>query len=428
MKNKNFLIDTNILIHNPESIFDFSPGNLYITITVIEELDKLKRLGGIKGRSSRIAIRYIDTLIHEISHQDIEKGIPMENDGLLFIISDEHFHSSDRNDTKIIKTAAHLNKTLGNLVFVSKDLAARIKASTYGLETQDYVKQSMHSDFSAAYIQNIECSHEIFESGYLPEQPLVHNQYAIIHDKELNANLITRYDHSTKQLKKIKEQPKKTPKKIWGLTPLNTGQYCALDALLDNNIHLISLLGGAGTGKTLLALAAALHHCRKIQRYKKILVSRPIVPLGRDIGYLPGTKEEKLHSWMQPIFDNLEFLCNNEGIQVNQIQDWLIKSGTIELEAVTYIRGRSIPNMFIIIDEAQNLTEHEVKTIISRAGNDSKVVFTGDLTQIDNPYLDKRSSGLLSISRAFEGQDIFSQIYLEKSERSKLAKLAVELM
>jgi len=211
---------------------------------------------------------------------------------------------------------------------------------------------------------------------------------------------------------------------------LNAEQKCALDLLLRDDIKLVSMIGPAGTGKTLLALAAGLRKVFDEGTYTRILVSRPIVPLGKDIGYLPGTKEEKLFHWMQPIYDNLEFLCQSTSGEANglETQKWIMESKKIEMEAVTYIRGRSLPKMYMIIDEAQNLTPHEVKTIISRAGKGTKVVLTGDATQIDNPYLDKDSNALTFTVGKFKQYPIFGHVFLDRTERSELAALAAEIL
>jgi PhoH-like ATPase len=240
------------------------------------------------------------------------------------------------------------------------------------------------------------------------------------------SSAVAKYNHQTQRLEPLI----KVSRDIWGIHPLNVEQKCALDLLLRDEIKLVSLIGQAGTGKTVLALATALRKVFDEPVYGRILVSRPVIPLGKDIGYLPGSKEEKLFHWMQPIYDNLEFLCQSTGGPAGgaETQKWIMDSKKIEMEAVTYIRGRSLPKMFMIIDEAQNLTPHEVKTIISRAGKGTKVVLTGDPTQIDNPYLDKDSNALTFVVNRFKNQSIFGHVFLEKTERSELAAIAADIL
>ena len=248
----------------------------------------------------------------------------------------------------------------------------------------------------------------------------------------MNTAILTSPEHSSAvgkfDQKNHKIEPLLKSVNLWGIKPRNVEQRCAVDVLMRDDIKLVTLLGPAGTGKTLLALACGLRKVFDEGTYSRILVSRPVVPLGRDIGYLPGTKEEKLYHWMQAIYDNLEFLCDSSGTEPNETLRWVMESKKIEMEAVTYIRGRSLPKMYIIVDEAQNLTPHEVKTIISRAGEGTKVILTGDPTQIDNPYLDKDSNGLTYTIGRFSDQKLYGHIYLDKTERSELAALAAEIL
>jgi PhoH-like ATPase len=257
------------------------------------------------------------------------------------------------------------------------------------------------------------------EEGFRP------NEYALLTSAE-NSSAVCKYSQKTKKLEPLLH----ISKDIWGIQPLNMEQRCAIDLLLRDDIQLVTLIGPAGTGKTLLALACGMKKVFDENVYSRILVSRPIVPLGKDIGYLPGTKEEKLYHWMQPIYDNLEFLCSTTSGEANSsaAMGFIMESKKIEMEAVTYIRGRSLPKMYMIIDEAQNLTPHEVKTIISRAGKGTKVILTGDPTQIDNPYLDKDTNGLTYAVSKFKNHKIFGHMFLEKTERSELASIAAEIL
>lgn len=251
------------------------------------------------------------------------------------------------------------------------------------------------------------------------------NEYCILNAND-HTQIVGRYDSQQKRLLALKA----LPQDLWGIKPRNMQQRCALDLLLKDDIKLVTLVGQAGTGKTLLALACALKKVFDDAQYSKILVSRPIMPLGKDIGYLPGTKEEKLYHWMQPIYDNLEYLCHSSGDEEGTQESlrWIKESQRLELEAVTYIRGRTLPNMFIIIDEAQNLTPHEIKTVISRAGEGTKVILAGDPTQIDNPYLDEDTNGLTFAISKFCNNKIFGHMTFEVTERSELSSLAATVL
>ena len=326
--------------------------------------------------------------------------------------------------------AAYLLHEKGEkVVFVSKDLAMRVKAEAMGLEAEDYENKKFSYESLYKGIRKIELTkHEIdlfYKDGkiQLPQEEFVANEYCILTSGVEHSSGVGKYDVKTKSLVSLLKI-----NNIWGIHPLNVEQRCALDLLLRDDIKLVTLMGTAGTGKTLLALAAGLRKVFDETVYTRILVSRPIVPLGRDIGYLPGLKEEKLLHWMQPIYDNLEFLCDSTSTEPNESLRWVTESKKLEMEAVTYIRGRTLPKMYIIIDEAQNLTPHEVKTVISRAGTDTKVILTGDPTQIDNPYLDKDSNGLTFTVGRFKNQKMYGHVFMEKTERSELAALAAEVM
>lgn len=432
MTRKTFVLDTNVLLHDPESIVKFPKNNIVIPVTVLEELDKMKRLPNELGKNSRAVFRFL-TSLNEIGSGNLHSGVKLPNEATvriqLEIKTDSNYSFSLAiNDNKIILAAYFLHERGEKVVFVSKDFAARIKAEALGLETEDY--ENLKFAYSSIYkgIRRVETTkHEIdvfYKDGSLklPLGETFPNEYFVMTSPE-HSSAVGKFDAYHQHV-----EPLLKATNIWGIKPRNVEQRCAIDVLLRDDIKLVTLIGQAGTGKTLLALACGMRKVFDEGLYSRILVSRPVVPLGRDIGYLPGTKEEKLFNWMQPIYDNLEFLCDSSGTEPNETLRWVMESKKIEMEAVTYIRGRSLPKMFIIVDEAQNLTPHEVKTIISRAGEGTKVILTGDPTQIDNPYLDKDSNGLTYAVGKFSDHKIYGHIFLEKTERSELAALAAEIL
>lgn len=431
---KAFVLDTNVLLHDPDSISKFPNHEVIIPVTVLEELDHLKRLPSEVGRNSRLVIRNLDTLREKGKGDLSEGGICLENGSVVRIQIqiktdyDPNFASTVQ-DNRIILAALWLqDQGTRKVIFVSKDFGARLKAEAVGLEAQDY--KNLKFSYEAMYrgmrvLEVPKHDVDVFLKDSLlppPEPDFRPNEYC-----SLNAPGPTTGLAKFNQEKRMLE-PLLKPKNLWGIEARNPEQRCAIDLLLRDDVKLVTLIGPAGTGKTLLALACGLRKVFDDGIYSRILVSRPIVPLGRDIGYLPGTKEEKLFHWMQPIYDNLEFLCESSGHEPNETLRWVLDSKKIEMEAVTYIRGRSIPRQYFIIDEAQNLTPHEIKTIISRAGEGTKVVLTGDPSQIDNPYLDKDSNGLTYTVGQFSEYAIFGHMFLEKTERSALAALAADIM
>ncbi len=433
MRQKTFVLDTNVLLHDPESFTKFPRNNVIITLTVLEELDRMKRLPSDLGRNSRHVFHLLDNLAKE-GQGDLHNGIRLENGSTIRIqVQSKTDFKGDLSpavkDNRIIMSALHLQEKGEKVVFVSKDFAARIKAEAIGLEAEDYenLKYSYDSLYRGIRFVDVEKRQidEFYKDGeiVIKGENWKPNEYCVMNSPE-NSSAIGKYD-----VKKGKVVSLLKIQDIWGIKPRNVEQKCAIDMLLRDDIKLVTLMGQAGTGKTLVALACALRKVFDEGLYSRIIVSRPVVPLGRDIGYLPGTKEEKLFHWMQPIYDNLEFLCastDKEG--PNETMRWVMDSTKVEMEAVTYIRGRSLPKAYIIVDEAQNLTPHEMKTIISRAGEGAKVVLTGDVTQIDNPYLDKDSNGLTYTVGRFSDQKIYSHIFLAKTERSELAALAAEIL
>jgi PhoH-like ATPase len=428
---KTFVIDTNVLIHKPDAILSFRDNEVVIPLWVLEELDDLKSVGGEKGRNARSAIRFLDEMGKKGSLND---GVMMENGSILRVelsyeLTTPSALKDGTPDNKIILTAQSLQQRGKKVFFVSKDINARVKAIALGLKVVDYEKQKVNIHNLYTGVKEIEASEHLIktlkEAGKIEwKDQLIPNQYVIFKKQKSDEILITRYSGKEKSLHLIAPQSRS----VWGVKPLNPRQRIALDLLLDDSLPLVTLVGKAGTGKTLLSIAAGLRKAHDTESYTRLLVSRPIVPMGKDIGYLPGDKEAKLKNWMQPLFDNLEYIIHSyKKVNYTSVQE-LLGQNFIEIEALTYIRGRSLPHQFIIIDEAQNLSPHEVKTIVSRAGEGTKVVLTGDPYQIDNPYLDSNSNGLSYLVETFKGQELFGHILLEKSERSELAELAAELL
>ena len=437
MTRKTFVIDTNVLLHDPDAIGKFRDNDVIIPLTVLEELDSMKRMSDELGKNARYILRFVDSLKARKAG-NLQEGVKIENGITVRIFIDMKAGektpfplSPERSANKILLVAYKLKEVGNHVVIVSKDSVVRVKAEAIGIEAEDYENLKFSYDNIYRGYRKLEVAKReidlFLKDGFLPmDNPdLLPNEYCLLSSPE-QSSAACKYNPVTKRLEPLL----KIPKDIWGIQPLNIEQKCALDLLLRDDIKLVTMLGPAGTGKTLLALAAGLRKVFDEGIYSRILVSRPIVPLGKDIGYLPGTKEEKLFHWMQPIYDNLEFLCQSTGGEADsqETQKWVLESKKIEMEAVTYIRGRSLPKIYMIIDEAQNLTPHEVKTIISRAGKGTKVVLTGDATQIDNPYLDKDSNALTFTVGKFKQYPIYGHMFLDRTERSELAALAAEIL
>ncbi len=431
-KLKTFVIDTNVFIHRPEAVYSFRDSEIVIPLWVLEELDKLKSGPEERARNARHAIRIIDTVGKKGS---LATGVSIPEINSTLRIGMTYPDRADldldlaRMDNKIILCALGLQKQGNYVFFVSKDINARVKATALGLHAVDYEKQKINIDTLYSGFEEVEVQPEVItqieaEGNWSPEKEYYDNQYLQVHVKGQKPFFLTRY---SKSLGGAQRLPPGSPL-ITGIRPLNIRQQLAFDLLLNPEIQLVTLVGKAGTGKTLLAIAAGLSQVMEQKLYTRVLVSRPVIPMGKDIGYLPGSKDEKLANWMLPLFDNLDFLTGLGHSQNFKNADQLIKNKVIEIEALTFIRGRSLPKQYIIIDESQNLSPHEVKTIVSRAGRDSKVVLTGDPYQIDNPYLDAGSNGLSYLVEAFKGQSIYGHITLDKSERSPLAELAAEIL
>ncbi len=428
---KTFVIDTNVFIHKPDAITSFRNSDIVIPLWVLEELDKLKTYSDERGRNARHAIRFLDEIVVKGS---IIEGVKMDNGSVLRIASHRpdilpHDIHSNESDNRILLTALALQQEGRQVFFVSKDINARVKAAALGLKAVDYEKQKVdiHSLYSGVRSANAssDTAKELTSTGSITwKDEMSPNEYVELSVSGNGEPLLARYNASfgTLEYRPLEIEP------VSGILPLNIQQRIALDLLLDDSISLVTLVGKAGTGKTLLAIAAGLCKVLEDKQYARMLVTRPVVPFGKDIGYLPGAKEEKLSHWMQPLFDNLELILSVYKKDKVRTVDALLSNNLIEIEALTYIRGRSLPNQYIIIDEAQNLSPHEIKTIVSRAGEDTKVVLTGDPYQIDSPYLDSNSNGLTYLVEIFKNLDVFGHVTLEKSERSRLAELAAELL
>ncbi len=438
MYRKTYILDTNVLLYDPTALENFEECEVVIPLAVIEEMDAMKRLPTDIGRNARALMRAFDKIKEKYTQTDLVRGVELENKCLIKIFSGHknevngHFYLDKHSKKNHVLYAAYLiareNK---NVVLISKDFATRLKAQMIGVHAEDYKRLSvslteLYTGLQRKKMEKKE-SDLFLKDGMIPwqEGSIVNNEYCHMTGED-DTEILARYDFGKKSLVNLKP----LPGDLWGIKPRNKQQRCAVDLLLRDDIKLVTLVGQAGTGKTLLALACALRKVFDESQYAKILVSRPIVPLGKDIGFLPGTKEEKLFHWMQPIYDNLEYLCrSNIGIQeATENLRWIKESGKLEMEAVTYIRGRTLPKMFMIIDEAQNLTPHEVKTIISRAGEGTKVILTGDPSQIDNPYLDMDGNGLTYVISKFRGHRIYGHMTFDVTERSELSSLAAEVL
>ncbi|MFW5716605.1 MAG: PhoH family protein [Spirochaetota bacterium] len=428
---KSFVIDTNVFIHKPDCVLSFRDNEVVVPLWVLEELDKLKTYSDERGRNARHAIRFLDELGRK---GNLSEGVKMENGSTLRVVMNHHAELptqmlSDKADNMIILTAYDLAQQGNTVFFVSKDINARVKATALGIKAVDYEKQKVNIEKLYSGYTELDATADTFAelvSGKrIPwSDSFPPNHYVILHDRVHDETLLSRHDHETNELAFVDHRMPS----VAGVRPLNDQQRMAFDLLMDDSVNLVTLVGKAGTGKTLLAIAAGLKMTLEEHTYSRVLVSRPVIPMGKDIGYLPGQKNEKLSHWMQPLFDNLEYILSVYKRQNIKSAEQLINNKVIEIEALSYIRGRSLPGQFIIIDEAQNLSPHEVKTIVSRAGEASKVVLTGDPYQIDSPYLDASSNGLSYLVEAFKGQKLFGHVTLHQSERSRLAELAAELL
>jgi PhoH-like ATPase len=436
---KNYILDTNVLLHDPNSIHRFEDNNVLVPIEVIEEIDRFKRESTELGQNARSVSRTLDSL-RAIGR--LSEGVPLPNGGHLRVVfekpaSAEKNHrlfSTDSVDNRILSLASAIRKQQpkGHTILVSKDINLRIKADALGVMAEDYendrvlikdlytgmIEISASPDKVATFRANGELE---LNGGkqYFP------NEYCTLLDESNpKRTALTKVDPLGTKLVPIVD----CREGVWGIKPRNREQHFAFDALLDDRVKLVTLMGKAGTGKTLLAMAAGLKRTVLDREFRRLVVARPTISMGKELGFLPGSLDEKLAPWMQPIHDALEMLSDlNMGHEHRRSGD-LMRSGSIVVEALSYIRGRSIANQFMIIDEAQNLTPLEAKTIITRVGHGTKVIFTGDPYQIDNPYVDSSSNGFNYVVSRFRTEAIAAHIELQKGERSELAELAANIL
>ncbi len=450
---KNFVLDTNVLLHDPLAMLHFADNLVVIPIYVLEEIDQFKKELSELGRNAREVCRRLDAFRKDGHH--LSDGVTLPSGGHLRVVLGGRevpsaIRTSQLADNMILGVALEVRDGTPDTqtILVTKDVNLRIRADAMGLTAEDYdVEQisieelySGHAEYtlSAAAINTFYQESKLSLDALMAElcaargekngSPKIYtNQYLLLRSQD-NPNQtalgrVDRQQNAVVPVRKLREG-------VWGIRPRNKEQHFALDILLNDEVKLVTLVGKAGTGKTLLAIAAGLQKVAEEKIYHRLLVSRPIFPLGRDIGYLPGTIEEKLNPWMQPIYDNVELLLGLSKQEKKEGRSYreLVDLGYMEIEPLTYIRGRSIPNQFMIVDEAQNLTPHEVKTIITRAGDNTKIVLTGDPYQIDNPYVDSTNNGLTTVVERFKGEPLAGHVSLTKGERSPLAELSSNLL
>ncbi len=434
---KNYILDTNVLLHDPNSLLNFQENNVLIPIEVIEEIDRFKRESSELGQHARSVSRMLDSLRGK---GRLSEGVALTNGGHLKIIfqaKNGNGHTilgSNTVDTRIVSQALDIQKAHPETptILVSKDINLRIKADAAGLEAEDYETDRiflkdlytgmMEKTITAAQMAHFR-SNEEFDLD--PADKFYPSEYCtLIEEANPKRTALTKVNPAGNKLVPIID----SREGVWGIKPRNREQHFAFDALLDDRVKLVTLMGKAGTGKTLMAMAAGLKRTVMDREFRRLIVARPTISMGKELGFLPGTLEEKLDPWMQPIHDALELLSDlNMGHEHRRSGD-LMRSGAVAVEALSYIRGRSIANQFMIIDEAQNLTPLEVKTIVTRVGQGTKIVFTGDPYQIDNPYVDSSSNGFNYIISRFRPEAIAAHIELQKGERSELAELAANIL
>ncbi|MFO7937667.1 MAG: PhoH family protein [Kiritimatiellia bacterium] len=444
-KVKTFVLDTNVLLHSPVALDVFDDNHVVLAIDVLEELDKFKTQSSELGRNARETIRKLDVLCAE---GKLSKGVKLPGGGILRVLISPSKGveatglPEDNTDNSIIRLAHHLRQKGERVIIVSMDINVRVKANALGLDAEDFEHEKVNFDELYSGMESLVVTEDMIDRIYagqvmeaVPANYFPNMFLELTAEKNENKHAIARVfpDGSLAEINLHTNR-------IYGIEARNLEQRIAFELLMDPSVSIVTLVGQAGTGKTLLAIAAGLQQVQHDKQYERILVSRPIIPLGKDIGYLPGDKQEKLTHWMEPIFDNLDYIFRTQppnlpppgakrpGKQITPQAriEHLLQTNVLELEALTYIRGRSISKQFIIVDEAQNLTPHEVKTVISRAGEGSKIILTGDPYQIDNPYLDASSNGLTYVAERLKEIHVHGHVTLRHSERSELAATAAE--
>lgn len=436
-KKKIYVLDTSVILYSHDSIMNFEENDIGIPITVLEELDQMKKGNDTLNFEAREFIRMIDKLSLDNMLSD---WIPLngKNKGNFKILVNQktknNIFNDDINDHKILDSALNLQKEEKDKIvtLVSKDINLRLKAKSLNLKAEDYLTGKIENlnslDLEEKVIENVKNNviDKVYENNSInkkdifPRKKLVDNSYYVL--KNSNKSALVYFDSEKQTINKVEKTT------ISGIKPRNAEQAFAIHSLVNENVSLVSINGVAGTGKTLLALASAISQRRN---YKQIFVARPIVPLGnKDIGYLPGDINSKINPYMEPLWDNFKYIQNqyNQTSKEFKLLKNMIESEKLVIQPLAYIRGRSFSNIFFIVDEAQNLTPHEIKTIISRAGENTKIVFAGDINQIDTPYLDSQSNGLSYLIDKLKGQKLYSHVTLRKGERSDLANLANELL
>ena len=445
MRKKTYLLDTSAILTDRDAISAFGRNDVLIPLKVLEEIDNNKKRQDSVGAHARGAIRILDSLREKGS---LQKGVRIgKGKGLLFARAYEPGLCPpgldiENSDTQIIVTALtelEENPTK-KLIVVSRDINMRVKCDALGILCEDYKIEQIVKDRTEIYtgLSTRLIDEEIIDRFYEKEEIFLddekvglysHEYVMLVSNSNEKKTALARYEGAKKPLRRVSEYKSG----IWGIKPRNKELSFAFDLLLDPEIKIVTLIGRAGSGKTLCAIAAGLSQTLERQGkknmgsdplYKKLVVSRPIQPVGKDIGFLPGSMEDKMMPWLAPIQDNLQYLMGNDKLTL----DSYLKSGTIEMEAITYIRGRSISDAFIMIDEAQNLTTHELKTILTRVGENTKIVLTGDVEQIDNTYINETTNGLTYAVEKFKNEDLAGHIILQKGERSKVATLAAKLL